>query len=115
MADIARIEFRDRIHLAVVHGSTVYLTGQVGTAGATVAEQTREALSKVDVLLGKAGTHRERILQATAWLDDMRDFPAFNEVWDAWVPKQHAPARSTGQVRMNIGIKVEITVVAALP
>jgi enamine deaminase RidA (YjgF/YER057c/UK114 family) len=112
--DISRFEFRDRIHLGVIHNATLYLTGQVGTPSVSVAEQTREALAKIDRLLALAGTRRERILQATVWLDDMRDFAEFNSVWDTWVPKPHAPARSTGQVRMNLGIKVEITIIAAM-
>ena len=115
MSAITRFGFRERIHLGVVHSGTLYLTGQVGTAGDSVADQTRDALAKVDSLLVETGTTRDHLLQATIWLDDMRDFAEFNAVWDLWVSKPNAPARSTGQVRMNQGIKVEITAIAATP
>jgi enamine deaminase RidA (YjgF/YER057c/UK114 family) len=37
-----------------------------------------------------------------------------NSVWDAWVDKAHAPARSTGQARMaKPGMLVELIITAA--
>ena len=113
MTDVERFEFRDRLHLAVVHENTIYLTGQVGTPGTSIGQQTQQALERIDRLLAKAGSDKTRILQATIWLDDMHSFEEFNEVWDDWVSSSDAPARSTGQVGMFPGIKVEITVVAA--
>jgi len=39
-----------------------------------------------------------------------------NEVWDEWLPKGSAPARTTVQALMySPQVRVEITVVAALP
>ena len=65
-------------------------------------------------LLTQAGTDKNRILNAMLWLDDLRDFDEVNQVWDAWIDTAHAPARSTGQVRMTRpGMLVEIIVTAA--
>lgn len=115
MADIRRIEFDTRIHHAVVHNGTVYLTGQVGTPGRAAADQMREVLGKIDALLAKAGTDKTRILHVEMWLDDVRDFDEVNVVWDAWVPREHAPARSSGQGRMaKPGMLVELIVTAAV-
>ena len=48
------------------------------------------------------------------WLDDVRDFDEVNKVWDAWAPKAHAPARSSGQARMaKSGMLVELIFTAA--
>jgi enamine deaminase RidA (YjgF/YER057c/UK114 family) len=45
----------------------------------------------------------------------MKDFAAMNEVWDAWVPEGHAPARACVEARMaRPELLVEISVVAAL-
>ncbi len=112
MSDIERFEFRDRLHLAVVHENIVYLTGQVGTPGTTIGQQTREALEKIDQLLDKAQSDKSKILQATIWLADMGSFGEFNKIWDDWVSQSNAPARSTGQVQMHPGINVEITIIA---
>lgn len=104
-----------RMSQIVVHGDTVYLAGQVGTASETIAQQTAEVLSKIDNHLASVGSDRSKILKAIIWLDDMRRFDDMNAVWDAWVPEGHAPARACGEVRMaSPELYVEITVTAAL-
>lgn len=115
MSEIKRFDFDKRIHHGVVHNGTVYLTGQVGTPGTSAAEQMHEVLTKIDNLLAKAGTDKTRILHVQMWLDDIRDFDEVNKVWDAWVPLDHAPARSSGEGRMaKAGMLVELIVTAAL-
>lgn len=115
MTEITRFDFDTRIHHGVVHNGTVYLTGQVAEPGQSAAEQMREVLAKIDDLLAKAGTDRTRILHVQMWLDDVRDFDQVNAVWDAWMPMEHAPARSSGQGRMaKPGMLVELIVTAAL-
>ncbi len=112
---IRRIEPGKRMSQAVVHGDTVYLAGQVGTPGKPVAEQTKEVLASIDRLLKEAGTDKSKLLQATIWLDDTRDFAAMNEVWDAWVDPANTPARATGEARLATAQHlVEIIIVAAI-
>lgn len=115
MTEITRFDFDTRIHHGVVHNKTVYLTGQVAEPGQPAGAQMREVLAKIDDLLGKAGTDKTRILHVQMWLDDVRDFDEVNAVWDQWMPKHHAPARSSGESRMaKPGILVELIVIAAL-
>ncbi|MGC9419034.1 MAG: RidA family protein [Rhodovulum sp.] len=110
---IERMETGQRMSKIVKHNGVVYLCGQVG-AGATVAEQTRDCLSRVEALLEQAGSSPDRILQAIIWLADMADFDEMNAVWDAWVPAGHAPARACGEARLaRPDLKVEIIVTAA--
>lgn len=114
MAEITRHHVGARMSQIVVHGDTVYLAGQVGTAGAAVARQTQEILEKIDALLAEAGSDRSRILQAVIWLADMDDFAEMNTVWDAWVPEDHAPARACGEAKLaRPDLRVEIIVTAA--
>ena len=115
MTQITRFDFDTRIHHGVVHNGTVYLTGQVAEPGQSAADQMREVLAKIDDLLAKAGPDKSRILHVQMWLDDVRDFDEVNAVWDAWMPMEHAPARSSGQGRMaKPGMLVELIVTAAL-
>ncbi|WP_111735187.1 RidA family protein [Roseovarius amoyensis] len=110
---IERIGTGTRMSKIVKHGGVAYLCGQVGD-GATVAEQTRDCLARVDALLDQAGSSRERILQAVIWLADMDDFAEMNAIWDAWVPEGHAPARACGEARLaNPELKLEIIITAA--
>ncbi|MDE2577271.1 MAG: RidA family protein [Hyphomicrobiales bacterium] len=114
---IRRIETGPRMSQAVVHGSTVYLAGQVAnkTAGGAVEAQTREILEQIDALLATAGTDKTRILSATIYLVDMTTFAEMNKAWDAWVPQGHTPARATVEAKLAAApYKVEIAVIAAL-
>lgn len=112
---IKRFAFDTRIHHGVIHNGTIYLTGQVGTPGTSAEAQMAEVLAKIDGLLAKAGTDKTRILHVQMWLDDIRDFDAVNRVWDAWMPLDHAPARSSGEGRMaKPGMLVELIVTAAV-
>ena len=111
---IRRIEPGPRMSQAVVHGNTVYLAGQVGAPGASVAEQTRAVLAQIDRLLAEAGSDKSRVLAATIWLADIGDFAEMNSVWDTWVDSSSPPARATGESKLAAPeFKVEIIVVAA--
>lgn len=113
---IQRQETKQRMSRIVIHNDTVYLCGQVGKdANQGITEQTATMLEKVDELLLQAGSDREHMLSATVYVRDMKDFAAMNEVWDAWVPEGHAPARACVEARMaRPELLVEISVVAAV-
>jgi len=112
---IKRLHTGPRMSQAVIHGDTVYLAGQVGAPGKSVAEQTQACVDQVDALLAEAGSKAENILQAIIWLDDMADFAEMNAVWDAWVPGGHTPARACGEAKLATPeYKVEIIVTAAI-
>ena len=111
---IRRIDVGPRMSDIVIHNNTVYLAGQVGE-GATVAEQTRDILARVDAALAKAGTDKSKLLQVIIWLDDMANFAEMNAAWDAWVDPANTPARATGEAKLAAPkYKVEIIVTAAL-
>ena len=98
----------------VKHNGTVYLTGQVAE-GETVTEQAEKCLVNIEALLEEAGSDKKHILQTTIWLADISDFAEMNEVWNAWVPMGHAPARACAESRLARDIlKVEFVVTAAV-
>ncbi|AUQ73474.1 RidA family protein [Phaeobacter piscinae] len=114
MTQIERSHTGPRMSQIVKHGETIYLAGQVGTAGASVAQQTQDCLDKIDTLLAEAGSDKSRILQCTIWLSEMADFAAMNAVWDAWVPEGQTPARACGEAKLaRPDFLVEMIVVAA--
>jgi len=94
-----------------------YLAGQVAEDPTEdVAAQTRSVLGRIDALLAEIGSDKTRILSATIYLPDMKDFPVMNAIWDAWVPQGHAPARATVEAGLaSSDYKIEIQVVAAAP
>ncbi len=113
---IQRIEPGKRLSQAVAYGNLVFLAGQVAMdkPGASMGEQTRNILDRIDKLLAQAGTDKSRILSANIWITDMRQFDEMNRVWDAWVPEGCAPARATVESRLaSPDYCVEIMCVAA--
>lgn len=112
---IQRFHTGKRLSEMVIHGNTIYLAGQVAeNAVPDVKDQTRQVLASIEKLLSEAGSKKENILSATIYITDMRNFPAMNEVWDAWVAKGHQPARATVQASLATPeLLVEIQIVAA--
>lgn len=114
MSEIKRYHTNQRMSQIVTHGDTIYLAGQVGTAGASVAHQTQDCLDQIDALLAEVGSDKTRILQTVIWLHSMDDFAEMNGVWDAWAPEGHTPARACGEAKLaKPEFTVEIIVTAA--
>ena len=113
---IKRIEPGPRMSQAVVHNGTVYTAGQVASdTSADVYGQTRQILTNIDRLLAAAGTDKTRILFATIYLADIKNFAAMNLAWDAWVAPGATSARATVEAKLAApAYLVEIAVVAAL-
>jgi enamine deaminase RidA (YjgF/YER057c/UK114 family) len=98
-----------------VHNGVAYLAGQVPEDPTQdVRGQTRQVLTAVDALLERAGTDKSRILIAQIFLSDLADFPAMNEVWDAWAPNDNAPPRATVQAALaEREWRIEVVITAA--
>lgn len=99
-----------RYHEVVECGELVYLAG-VTSGEKDVTAQTRDALRHIEKLLAHAGSDKDHILRATIYLKSMADFAAMNAVWDAWVSKDHAPARATVEANLaDEALLVEIAI-----
>ena len=115
MSEIKRIGVGARMSEAVCYNGIVWVAGQVGRPGGTVAEQTADCLAEVDRILAEAGTDKTRILSTQIWLADIATFGEMNAVWDKWVPAGNTPARATGEAKLATpDYKVEVIVTAAL-
>ena len=105
---------------AVRAGDFVYVSGQVpaDAAGEIVAggieAQTRQVFVNLKAALALAGCTLADVCKATVWLDDARDFGAFNRVYLEQF-SGHKPARSTTEARLMVDAKVEIDVIAYKP
>ena len=117
MMHIRRLAPEARLSGAVIHGGTVYLAGQVpDDTSADAFGQTLDVLHQIDRLLADAGTDKQHLLSVQVVLADLKDFPAMNRAWDAWLDLAHKPARVTIEARLaNPACRVEITGTAALP
>jgi 2-iminobutanoate/2-iminopropanoate deaminase len=105
---------------AVRAGDFVFVSGQVpvdaqgNIVAGGVKEQTRQVLENVKAALALAGATIEEVVKTTVWLEDARDFGAFNQVYASYFTSE-PPARSTAESRLMIPIKVEIEAIAYSP
>lgn len=113
---IERKQTGARMSQIVIHGDTVYLAGQVAedAAGQPAKAQMADILARIDSRLAEAGTDKTKILSATIWLSDIRDFDGINESWDAWVSEGNAPARACVEAKLAFTkFTVEVGIIAA--
>ncbi|HSF91265.1 MAG TPA: RidA family protein [Paracoccaceae bacterium] len=111
---IERYQASGRMSQATKANGFVFLAGQVAdTLTASVQDQTREVLAKVDDLLAEAGTDKSKIVSVTVYMADMAEFAGMNEVYDQWVDRTNLPPRASVQAAMALPeFKVEISLVA---
>jgi reactive intermediate/imine deaminase len=101
---------------AVEADGWLYVSGQVPmvdgevVAGNIVA-QARQAIHNLLAILDEAGYSPEHIVRCGVWLEDPRDFSAFNGVFKEFFG-QHPPARACVVSSMVVDCKVEIDCVA---
>lgn len=107
---------------ATIAGGFLFTAGQIPLDPATmdvvagdVVDQTRQVLHNLQAVLHEAGCTWHDVVKTTVFLQDMADFPRFNEVY-ATTLGEARPARSTVQVAaLPRGVAVEVELVAKLP
>ena len=101
----------------VVSGDTVYTAGQIGNdpegnlVEGGIAEQARRTLENVRTCLDAAGCTLDDVVKVNAYLADLGDFPAYNEVYVEFFSKPY-PARTSVQAGLPPGVLIEIEAVA---
>jgi enamine deaminase RidA (YjgF/YER057c/UK114 family) len=88
------------------------MNGELVTGSITV--QARQAMQNLLAVLREASYGPEHVVRCGVWLDDARDFAAFNAVFREFFG-EHPPARSCVQSSMVVDCKVEIDCVAYKP
>ncbi|QCO19315.1 RidA family protein (plasmid) [Azospirillum brasilense] len=113
---ITRFQVGSRMSQAVVCQGMVHIAGQVANnRKASIGEQTRDVLAKIDALLEEAGSDKSKLVAVNVFLPHITDFDAMNEVYDAWIDPANPPARACTEARLaDPDLRVEMTALAAL-
>lgn len=105
---------------ATIANGFVFVSGQVALGddgevitGGIVAE-THHCLKAIISILEKAGCTLKDVAKVNVWLDDARDFQAFNRVYASYF-QEALPARACVQSALMVDAKVEIEVIALQP
>ena len=116
MNDIQRFGVTRRWSDAVVHQGTAYFVEVPDDMTADIRGQIGQVLAQIDERLRMVGSARTRLLQVLIYLPDLADAAVLNELWEAWVPEGHAPARACVQATLGKSeCRVEMVITAAVP
>lgn len=107
---------------AIIANGLVYTAGVIpldpetkAIAGDDIRTQAERVLTSLSGLLEDAGSSLANAIKTTCFLQDLADFPIFNEVYGTFFAGDAAPARSTVEVsKLPMGVLVEIECVALL-
>ncbi len=76
--------------------------------------QTAQICAKIDDLLARVGSTKDRLLTAMVYLSDFSEKEGMNEAWLEWLPADILPTRATvGVADLGPDTLVEIVVTAA--
>ena len=105
---------------AVLHGDTLYISGQLGLTRGTdpvavpVAEQVAFALGNVERVARVVGTGRDGVIKCTVFVTDIAHWDEANRAYAAFFGT-HRPARSVVPCgALHFGAAVEIEAVVAI-
>lgn len=99
---------------AVRVGHLLFLAGKIGTdstgrlAAGGIQAETRQVMENIRAELLKHGSSMDRVVKCTAFLADMNEWAAMNEIYATFFPGPK-PARSAlGANGLALGARVEI-------
>ncbi|WP_416201181.1 MAG: Enamine/imine deaminase [Thermocaproicibacter melissae] len=103
---------------AIIAGNTVYASGQIPIVPATgelvqgdITVQAEQVMKNVGEILKAAGVSYANVVKTTCYLADMKDFAAFNAVYEKYFTGK--PARSCVAVKdLPKGALCEVEVIA---
>lgn len=102
----------------IIVGNTLYASGQIPLDPATgevkgndISEQARQVMRNVGAILSEAGYSYNDVVKTTCFLADMKDFAAFNSIYERYFTGDEKPARSCVAVKelpKNVLCEVEV-------
>jgi 2-iminobutanoate/2-iminopropanoate deaminase len=106
---------------AISTGNLLFTAGQVAIDPRTgklveggIKEQTRQVMENLQAILTEAQTGFSKVVKTTVFLQDIKTFADFNQVYGEYFPSE-PPARSTFQVgALPLGAMVEIEMIVLL-
>ena len=102
-------------------GNTLYVQGVIALDPQTgklvegdVQAQTTRVFKSLSAILQEAGMNLANVVKVTAFLSDLGDYAAFNEVYGRHFVSEPPPVRTTVQAKLPLGALVEVEVIAAV-
>lgn len=106
---------------SVVYNGVLYISGQIALdpvtgdlTNSSLEDETHKVMSNIAAILKAANTSWDKVIKCSIFLDDMNNFAKVNEWYGSYF-KDHFPARECVEVsKLPKGVRVEISVIAAV-
>ena len=107
---------------AVIHNSTMYISGQIALDPITkklvtsdLKKETMLVMNNLKSILENENLSFENVIKSTIFLSDMGNFKDVNEIYGSFFNIGNEPARETVEVsKLPLGVNVEISMIAGL-
>jgi 2-iminobutanoate/2-iminopropanoate deaminase len=106
---------------AIVANGFVFVSGQlpITAAGerltsASFDEQALQVLANVQATLEAAGSSIDKLVQVRVYVDDIANWPRFNELYAAWAGDARPARAVVPTAPLHYGLKIEVEAVAIL-
>ncbi|OAF00409.1 hypothetical protein AYJ54_31605 [Bradyrhizobium centrolobii] len=108
------LPYEGLLHEVVEHNGVLYIGGIVPEdTSLDMAGQANDVLGQLSRLLEPLGSDLSNVLQATIYVTNLGEKPAFNAAWKAHFSEAHLPARAMiGVADLGAGVKLEMTAIA---
>jgi enamine deaminase RidA (YjgF/YER057c/UK114 family) len=114
MSDLQRMGDSPRWSDVVIHNGVAYWVEVANDMTHDARGQIAQVLEQINATLEQIGSSRNNLIQIMIYLSDLQHGPVLNELWDAWVPRGHAPVRACVQAGLGSGCLVEMVIIAAV-
>lgn len=90
--DIQRFPGNAAVRSRAVAFEDLVFTVATAAGSASLQEQTRQVLARIEQNLRDAGSGKTRLLSATVFLADIAKKAELDEVWNAWIEPEQGPS-----------------------
>ena len=101
---------------AIEIDDTLYCSGQIGINPENgmleigLKDQTLQVMKNIKALLDEAGYDFDDVVKTTCFIDDMKNFVEFNDIYSKYFVSN--PARSCVEAKLPKGALVEVEIIA---
>lgn len=106
---------------AVQMGNLLFVTGQIGNVNNTtelapggIQAEARQAMENINNILENSGSSMDQVIKATVVLQDISEWPAFNEVYATYFPGDKPARTAFAGTGLAFGARVEVEVIATV-
>lgn len=108
---LAQLPFSEAVRtdgLLILSGQIPNIPGTLEVVPGGVTEQSHQVMKNIQAILERHGSSLAKVVKCTVMIDDMADWPAFNDVYVQYFPGPK-PARSAfGADGLAMGALVEV-------